>query len=167
MEQTILSRQVKVLVFLGKIAKLYRRFCGIHYVKVFQVQILLVALIVAIYGGIYAILAPLLSTLGVFVLGAALLVSLITALWVCSVFQSDDFAEPSSRRILLSDVRYAIIAAMLVPSPYAPAALAFVWLYESKPTAALMALIVAGIFAVVVARMSFISSMGRGRNTAP
>ena len=149
--------------------RLRRNGCGpvASNVKVFQVQILLVALIVAIYGGIYAILAPLLSTLGVFVLGAALLVSLITALWVCSVFQSDDFAEPSSRRILLSDVRYAIIAAMLVPSPYAPAALAFVWLYESKPTAALMALIVAGIFAVVVARMSFISSMGRGRNTAP
>ena len=56
---------------------------------------------------------------------------------------------------------------MLLPSPYVPAALAFVWLYESKPTAALMALIVAGIFAVVALRMSFFSSTTCGRNTAP
>ena len=130
-------------------------------------ELLIVALIVAIYGGLCAVLALLLSTLGFIVLGAALLVSLITGLWVCSVFRSDDFGEAPSRQISLSDVRYAVIAAMFLPSPYVPAALSFVWLYESKPTAALMALIVAGIFAVVALRMSFFSSTTRGRNTAP
>ena len=96
-----------------------------------------------------------LSHLAVILVSTSFFVSLITQLWVTSVFQGDDTNEPRSTSIgALKDMRYSLGAALLTPAPFLAGALAALWLFEGQLNLGLWSLLIAGIFAVIQLRFS-------------
>ena len=120
-----------------------------------------IVLLLALYVAPIALFWPVLSRLAIIAVLAALIVSLITHLWVDSVFQSDDLNEMCSARKVLSDMRFSMAAALVTPSPYLAGALAAIWLSEGHPQLGLASLLVAGILVIVQLRISVLPERKR------
>jgi hypothetical protein len=111
--------------------------------------------IAAAYGLFVFALSPWLSRYSVFLVGAAFLFSLITFIWVQSIFQCDDYAEIPARQGKLSDLRFSLPAALEIPISCLATALSITWLLEQRIQFGLVALLVAAAMWLLVLRAWF------------
>lgn len=108
--------------------------------------------IAAVYGLLAIHLSPWLSRLSLFIVAAASLFSLISFIWVQSVFHSDDYAEPAEHQGKLSDLRFSLPGALELPLSCLASSLAVIWLLEPNVQFGLVGLLVAAAMWLLVLR---------------
>ena len=115
-----------------------------------------IVLLLVLYTAPTMFFWSMLSRLAVAAIMVAFLVSLVSHLWVDSIFQSDNLSEPRSLQDVVRDMQYSLAATLLTSSPYLSGALAAIWLSEGRLHLGLGSLLVAGILAVAQLRISLL-----------